>query len=146
MATAAKQSKSTGTGTKATSKPASQKATGKGKPASKPKATSKRATYSEQVQAITERARGYAYPETRQGPVAKQVQRTMAALGDPRKALAEAGITQKALRAYANGSGDKEVRAALKPLGQRVVDTGAARQWVTGRCLAATLVAWLEVK
>jgi hypothetical protein len=111
--------------------------------ASKAKA-SKRPQYSDEVKAITEKARGYAYPETRQGPVARQVEQIQQVLGDPREALKAAGITQKALKAYAQGSGDEEVRAALRPLGQRVVEAGGAKQWVTGRPLAATLTAWLE--
>jgi len=65
-------------------------------------------------------------------------------IGDPSEALKEMGVTQKALKAYAQGSGDKDVRAALRPLGQRVVAAGGAKQWVTGRALAATLAAWLE--
>jgi hypothetical protein len=105
---------------------------------------SKRPQYSDEVKAITEKARGYACPESRQGPVARQVQQVQQVIGDPRGALKEAGVTQKALKGYATGNGDKDVRAALRPLGQRVVDAGGARQWVTGRALAATLTAWLE--
>jgi hypothetical protein len=52
--------------------------------------------------------------------------------------------TQKALKGYAAGDGDTDVRAALRPLGQRVVEAGGAKQWVTGRALAPTLKAWLE--
>jgi integrase len=114
--------------------------------ASKAKPASKRPKYSDDVKAITEKARGYACPETKQGPVARQVQQVQQVLGDPREALKEAGVTQKALKGYATGSDDKEVRTALRPLGQRVVAAGGAKQWVTGRSLAATLTAWLEQK
>jgi hypothetical protein len=57
-------------------------------------------------------------------------------LGDPRAALKEARITQKALKGYAQGNGDKDVRAALRPLGQRVIAAGWAKRWVRGRPLA----------
>jgi hypothetical protein len=98
------------------------------------------------VKRITEKARGYACPEARQGPVARQALQVQQVLGDPREAIEEAGVTQKALKGYATGHGDKDVRAALRPLGQRVVAAGGAKQWVTGRPLAATLTAWLEAK
>jgi hypothetical protein len=124
------------------------KATGKAKPkaSSKAKAASKRTTYDDRTKQIATKARATACPASLQGPVPKQVADIMRVLEDPRKVLKEAGLTQKQLKAYAQGNGDKEVRAALRPLGQRVVAAGGAKQWVSGRPLAATLVAWLEQK
>lgn len=45
-----------------------------------------------------------------------------------------------------HGDGDKESKAKLRPLGERVAKAGGAPQWVRGRSLAATLIAWLETK
>jgi hypothetical protein len=78
--------------------------------------------------------------------VHRQVQDVQRVLRDPREALKEAGPTAAKVKAYAKGSGDKDVRAALRPLGQRVIAAGGAKQWVSGRPLAATLTAWLEAK
>jgi hypothetical protein len=124
------------------SKPASMR-TGKGK-TSTGKTT--RPQYDEKVVAIATAARKMACPTSLQGPVPRQVHDVQRVLKDPREAIKSAGISQKALKGYATGSGDKEVRAALRPLGQRIVEAGGAKQWVTGRPLAATLTAWLEAK
>jgi hypothetical protein len=143
VATSSTQSKAKAAPAKGNGKPkaaAPKKATGKAKPASK------RPQYSDEIRAITEKARGLACPETRQGPVSRQVQQVQQVLKDPREALKEMGVTQKALKGYATGNGDKEVRAALRPLAARVIEAGGARQWVSGRPLAATLTAWLEQK
>jgi hypothetical protein len=48
------------------------------------------------------------------------------------------------VKKVAQGDGDTESKAKLRPLGERVVEAGGARQWVGGRQLAATLTAWLE--
>jgi hypothetical protein len=119
-----------------------------GKPTPKKQATGSkakpRAEYTDEVKAIATRARAMACPVTKQGPVPRQVQDVQRVLKDPRAALKQAGLTQKQVKEYAQGSSDKELRAALRPLGQRVVEAGGAKQWVTGRPLASTLVAWLE--
>jgi hypothetical protein len=123
------------------SKPAAAKrngGNGNGKPASK------RPQYGEDVVAIATKARAMANPETKQGPVPKQVADTMRVLKDPREALKEAGLTQKEVKATATGNGDKEAKAKLRPLAARVREAGGAPQWTSGRPLAATLVAWLE--
>jgi hypothetical protein len=58
-------------------------------------------------------------------------------LGGPANAaLKEAWLTQKALKGYAQWNGDKDVRAALRPLGRRVIAAGGPKQWVAGRPLA----------
>jgi hypothetical protein len=111
--------------------------------ASKAKPASKRPTYSDEVRAITEKARGLACPETRQGPVAKQVSQIMADLKDPRQALKDAGLTQAQVRAIAQGDGDAEAKKKLRTLAERV---DGAPQWTRGRPLAATITAWLEAK
>jgi hypothetical protein len=118
------------------------KAKGQGS-ASKAKPASKRPPYSEEVKRITEKARAMACPVTKQGPVSKQVSQVMADLKDPREAIASVGLTQKELKAIANGTGTTEAKAKLRPLGEKV---NGAKQWTRGRPLAATLTAWLEQK
>jgi hypothetical protein len=58
--------------------------------------------------------------------------------------LKEAGLSQREVREIAQGDGTKEAKSKLKPLGDRVLAAGGARQWVRGRPLAATLTAWIE--
>lgn len=122
---------------KAAPKKGDGKATGK---------ASKRPTYSDEVKAITAKARAMACPVTKQGPVARQVSQIMTVLGDPRKAIKEAGLSQAEVKKIAQGNGDAEAKKNLRPLGDRVVAAGGAKQWVRGRPLAATLTAWLEAK
>jgi hypothetical protein len=117
-----------------------------GSSGSKAKATPKRPQYDERVKTIAEKARGLACPETRQGPVSKQVADVMRVLKDPCEALKEAGLTQKQVKEIATGNGDAESKKKLRPLGERVVEAGGAKQWVRGRSLAATLAAWIEEK
>ena len=61
-------------------------------------------------------------------------------LKGPREALASVGLSQKELKAIANGNGTAEAKTKLRPLGEKVA---GAKQWTRGRQLAATLVAWL---
>lgn len=65
----------------------------------------------------------------------------MQALGDPREELASVGLSQKEVKAIANGNGTAEAKTKLRPLGEKVA---GAKQWTRGRPLAATLVAWRD--
>ena len=138
------------TTTKSTPKHSTRKAQGsKAKP--KAKASTKKATprpqYSDEVRAIAAKARAMACPKTLQGPVPRQVQDVQRVIKEgPCEALASVGLTAAKVKAYAKGNNDKDTRAKLRPLGQRVVKAGGAKQWCTGRPLAATLTAWLEQK
>jgi hypothetical protein len=124
---------------------APKKATGKPK-ASSTKKASPRPTYDDRVKAIATKARAMACPVSLQGPVPKQVNDIMTVLGNPREALKEAELTQAQAKAIATGNGDAESKKKLRPLGERVAKAGGAPQWVRGRSLAATLIAWLETK
>jgi hypothetical protein len=116
-------------------------AQGQGKPSkAKP---SKRPQYDERTVAIATAARKMATPKTLQGPVPKQVADIMRDLKNPREALASVGLSQKEVKALANGDGDKDSKAKLRKLAERV---NGAPQWTRGRALASTLTAWLEVK
>lgn len=75
--------------------------------------------------------------------MSKQVADIMRDLKDPREALASVDLTQKQVKALANGDGDTDSKAKLRKLAERV---NGAPQWTRGRSLAATLVAWLETK
>lgn len=125
---AAPKGKATGKAKKA---PAQSKGNGKARP-----------QYSDEVKRITEKARGIACPETRQGPVSKQVLAIMQGIGDVRAATKEVGLTRKELTALANNdSPSSEARAKLRTLAERV--SGAPR-WTRGRALAAVLLVWSE--
>lgn len=65
----------------------------------------------------------------------------MQALGDPREAIASVGLSQKEVKAIANGNGTAEAKTKLRPLGEKVAE---AKQWTRGRPLAATITAWPE--
>jgi hypothetical protein len=130
-------------------------AKGKAKPKAKgnthegaKRADNARRQYPDNVKAITEVARGYAYPTTRQGPVSKQVQQTMTVLAEGPQAAAESvGLTRAQLKAIATGKAkDRSQVRQLQPLAARVIAAGGARQWVSGRPLAATLSAWWEAQ
>lgn len=120
------------------------KSNGKGSQAApKAKPASKRPTYSDEVLAITGKARKLACPVTLQGPVARQVSDIMRDVKDPRAAIKRAGLSLAQLKKLANGDGDAESKKALRTIAEQV---NGAPQWTRGRPLAATLVAWLESK
>jgi hypothetical protein len=87
-----------------------------------------------------------ACPATKQGPVPKQVADIMRVLGDPREVLKKARLSQAEVKKIATGNGDAEAKKKVRPLGDRVAAAGGAKQWVRGKYLAATLVAWLDEK
>jgi hypothetical protein len=117
---------------------ANGKGNGNGKPTPRP-------TYPDDIKAIADRARGLANPESRQGPVPKQVSDTMRTLKEgPAEAIKAVGLTRAQCKAIAEGKGARADVLKLRPLAERIQANGGARQWTSGRPLAATLVAWLE--